>query len=115
MGKIGRTSFQMLLWAYWMDYKTPIVMSPFRLIFEKACHLLVGLEHQAYWAIKKFNLSLDEAGKQGLLHLQELQELRHDAEIYKDKTKAFHDKHIRRRSFQVNDKVWLYNSHLKLF
>ena len=35
--------------------------------------------------------------------------------IYKEKTKAFHDRHIRRRSFQVNDKVWLYNSRLKLF
>ena len=28
---------------------------------------------------------------------------------------AFHNWHIRRRSFQVNDKVWLYNSCLKLF
>ena len=38
-----------------------------------------------------------------------------NAEIYKEKTKAFHDWHIRRRSFKVNDKVWLYNSRLKLF
>ena len=35
--------------------------------------------------------------------------------IYKEKTKAFHDQHIRRQSFQVNNKVWLYNSLLKLF
>ena len=45
--------------------------------------------------IKKLNLSLDEAGKERLLHLQELQELRHDAyenaTIYKEKTKGFHD------------------------
>ena len=45
--------------------------------------------------------------------------MRHDvyenAAIYKEKTKAFHDRHIRRRSFQVNDKVLLYNSRLKLF
>ena len=83
------------------------------------CHLPVELKNQAYWAIKKLNLSLDETGKQRLLQLQELQELRHDAyenaEIYKEKTKAFHDRHIRRRTFQVNEKVWLYNSRLKLF
>ena len=75
----------------------------------KACHLPAELDHRAYWAIKKLNLSLDEAGKQRLLQLLELQELRHDAYentvIYKDNTKAFHDRHIRPRSFQVNDKV----------
>ena len=71
------------------------------------------------FAIKKLKLSLDEAGKHRLLQLQELQEQRHDtyenAEIYKKKTKTFHDRHIRRRTFQVNEKVWLYNSHLKAF
>ena len=94
-------------------------MSPFWLIFQKSCHLLVELEHQAYWAIKNLNLSLAEARKQRLLQLHELQELRHDAyknmTIYKLNTKAFHDRHIRRKSFQVNDKVWLYSSRLKLF
>ena len=29
--------------------------------------------------------------------------------------KAFHDKHLRRREFHVNQKVWLYNSRLRLF
>ena len=80
---------------------------------------MVELEHRAYWAIKKLNSSLDEASKHKLLQLQELQELRRNAyenvEIYKEKTKAFHDKNTRRRTFHVNEKVWLYNSRLKLF
>ena len=38
-----------------------------------------------------------------------------NAKIYKAKSKAFHDKHINQKTFNVHDKVWLYNCHLKIF
>ncbi|GJY37077.1 reverse transcriptase domain-containing protein [Tanacetum coccineum] len=39
-------------WAFQVAFKTPLGTTPFRIIYSKACHLPVELEHKAYWAIK---------------------------------------------------------------
>ena len=59
------------------------------------------------------------AGEKRLLQLNELDEFRHEAyenaKTYRERTKAWHDKHIMRKGFQSRQQVLFFNSRLKLF
>ena len=106
-------------WAYRTAYKSPIGMSPCKIVYGKQCHLPLELMYNAMWAIKKKNFDFQAVKEKRLLQLNELEELRNEAHdnarIYKDKTKKWHDQKIMRKEFRVGDKVLLYNSRLKLF
>nr|GEV52575.1 reverse transcriptase domain-containing protein [Tanacetum cinerariifolium] len=107
------------LWAFRTAYKTPIGCTPYKLVYGKSCHLLIELEHRAYWALKHVNFDLKIASDHRKLQLNELSELHDQAYensvIYKERTKKLHDSKIKNRIFNIGDQVLLFNSRLKIF
>ncbi|GJR24958.1 reverse transcriptase domain-containing protein [Tanacetum coccineum] len=86
------------LWAFRTAYKTPTGCTPFRLVYGKACHLPMEIEHKAYWVLKQCNMDLTATAKNRLMELNELMELRDGAyentRIYKERTKRWHDSRL---------------------
>ena len=107
------------LWAYRTAFKTPLGISPYRVVYRKPCYLPVEIEHKAWWVIKILDYDLIEPGEERRLQLSELNEIRvkayESAQSYKERAKLFHDKHILRKELVPRMKVLLYDSKLHLF
>nr|GEW00410.1 reverse transcriptase domain-containing protein [Tanacetum cinerariifolium] len=90
-----------------LSYKTPIGCTPYKLVYGKACHLLIELERKSYWALKHTNFDLQTAGDPRKVQLNELNELRDQAYenslIYKEKTKRLHDSKIKDCVFNIGN------------
>ncbi|GJZ15472.1 reverse transcriptase domain-containing protein [Tanacetum coccineum] len=83
------------LWAFRTAYKSPIGSTPLRIVYGKACHHPIEMDHKAYWALKNVNLDLDTIGKY--------------------RVKRWHYAKIMDKEFHEGDEVLVFNSRLKHF
>jgi hypothetical protein len=92
-------------------------MSPYKMVYGKACHLPVELEHKARWDIKQLNFEFKTASEKRVLDLHLLDEWRNEAyesvRLFKEKVKIWHDKKIKKIEFKFGDEVLLFNCHFK--
>nr|GEX83231.1 DNA-directed DNA polymerase [Tanacetum cinerariifolium] len=91
-------------------YKTPYGCTPYKLVYGKACHLPIEIEHKAYWALKHANFDLQTARYHRKVQLNELRDQAYESSlVYKEKTKRLHDSKIKHRIFNIGDRVLLFN------
>ncbi|GJQ99337.1 reverse transcriptase domain-containing protein [Tanacetum coccineum] len=107
------------LWAFRTAYKTLTWCTPFRLVYGKACHLPIEIEHKAHWVLKQCNMDLTLARKRRLMQLNipnREWRLREYEEFTIDRQENGNDSKLRGdKDFKVGNKVLLYNSRLKMY
>ena len=86
-------------------------MSPYRIVYRKACHLPVEIQHRALWAIKHVNMSLDAVGGLRFLWVNDLYDMRIEEyknyKLSKESMKAIHDERILPKTFHIRQQVIL--------
>ena len=107
------------LWAYRTTVKRLTNQTPFQLVYGREAVIPAEFTVPSLLIATSLQFSEEESLWERLQELQELDEARFLAEFHqkvqKARQKAWHDRHIKTKAFQVGGKVLLYDSRFQKF
>jgi hypothetical protein len=111
--------FPEALWAYRTTWRNTTGHTPYELVYGKQVLLPIEFQVKTFRTAMQLGMDLDEAKKQRILQLNELDEIRQDAlqrtTLIQEQRTKWHDKYIKKKSFQSGDWALLYDSRFKNF
>src|SRR3954464_9335762 len=80
-------------------------MSPYKILYGKACYLPLELEHKAFWVVRELNADPKLAGEKRHMNLTSLDEWRSEAyesvNFFKEKVNKWHNIRILKRDLML--------------
>ena len=107
------------LWAYRITWRNTTGHTPYELVYDKQVLLPIEFQFKTFRMATQLGMNLDEAQKQRVLHINELDEIRQDAlqrtMLIQNQWKKWHDKFIKQNQFNTGDWALLFDSRYKNF
>jgi len=107
------------LWAYRTSWRNTTGHTPYKLVYGKEVLLPIEFQVKTLCIVAQLGLNLDEAQKQRILQLNELDEIRQDAIqrtiLVQNQLSKWHDKFIKKTHFQQGEWALLFDSRFKTF
>jgi hypothetical protein len=107
------------LWAYRTTWRNTTCHTPYELVYGKQVFLPIEFQVKTFRTVMQLGMDLDEAKKQRILQLNELDEIRQDdlqrTTLIQEQRTKWHHKYIKKKYFHPGDWAMLYGSRFKHF